>query len=172
MADPGKRIRSSVAHPHQRHGEDDELEGARWITRELWGRTLKDETERWADVGDSTNDQLMFRSFAGGTTALARTCFRSYINKVRITYDKAKREVTLNERGLDFNDAKHVFAGLTFEALDQRRDYGEKRIICFGLLKDRLVVVGYTPRGADRHVFSMRKANDREQARIGPILGL
>ena len=35
-----------------------------------------------------------------------------------------------------------------------------------------MVVVGYTPRGADRHVFSMRKANEREQARIGPKIGL
>lgn len=35
----------------------------------------------------------------------------------------------------------------------------------------RIVVVGYTPRGADRHVFSMRKANDREKARIAQILG-
>jgi uncharacterized DUF497 family protein len=32
----------------------------------------------------------------------------------------------------------------------------------------RLVVVGYTPRGADRHIFSMRKANRREQARLAP----
>jgi uncharacterized DUF497 family protein len=30
---------------------------------------------------------------------------------VRITYDKAKREITLTERGLDFEDATHVFAG-------------------------------------------------------------
>jgi uncharacterized protein len=51
-------------------------------------------------------------------------------------------------------------------------DYGEKRIICFGMLRDRMVVVGYTPRGAHRHVFSMRKANDREQARIAPLLGV
>jgi uncharacterized protein len=109
---------------------------------------------------------------AGVAAALAKACFRSYINGVLITYDKAKREVTLSERGLDFADAKHVFAGPTFETVDQRRDYGEKRIVCFGLLDDRLVVVGYTPRGADRHVFSMRKANDREQARIGPILRL
>ncbi|MFH1813895.1 MAG: BrnT family toxin [Pseudomonadota bacterium] len=62
--------------------------------------------------------------------------------------------------------------GPTFEVEDQRRDHGGKRVICFALLNERLVVVGYTPRGADRHVFSMRKANDREQARIGPILGL
>ena len=51
-------------------------------------------------------------------------------------------------------------------------DYGEVRIICFGLLAGRMVVVGYTPRGADRHIFSMRKANEREQERIGPQLGL
>jgi hypothetical protein len=51
-------------------------------------------------------------------------------------------------------------------------DYGETRIICFGMLNDRMVVVGYTPRGADRHVFSMRKANDREKTHIAPLLGL
>jgi hypothetical protein len=49
-----------------------------------------------------------------------------------------------------------VFAGTNFETEDTREDYGEKRIICFGMLGDRMVVVGYTPRGADRHVFSMR----------------
>lgn len=91
---------------------------------------------------------------------------------MRITYDKAKRDLTFAERGLDFQDARYVFEGPTFEVEDQRRDYGEKRVICFGLLNERLVVVGYTPRGADRHIFSMRKANDREQARIRPILGL
>ena len=61
---------------------------------------------------------------------------------------------------------------MTLEVLDERRDYSEVRVICFGLLAGRMVVVGYTPRGADRHVFSMRKANEREKARIGPRLGL
>ena len=50
---------------------------------------------------------------------------------------------------------------------DTRQDYGEARMICYGLLEDRLVVVGYVQRGAAiRHVFSMRKANAREQARF------
>ncbi|MDE2369321.1 MAG: BrnT family toxin [Burkholderiales bacterium] len=88
-----------------------------------------------------------------------------------ITYDPAKRALTLADRGLDFDDARFVFEGPTFEAEDLRKDYGEKRFICFGMLRDRMVVVGYTPRGADRHVFSMRKANDREQERIAPLLG-
>lgn len=78
-----------------------------------------------------------------------------------ITYDVAKRAEALATRGLDFQDAEIVFAGPRFETEDMRKDYGEKRIICFGMLRDRMVVIGYTPRGADRHVFSMRKANDR-----------
>ncbi len=87
-----------------------------------------------------------------------------------VTFDPAKREKTLAERGLDFEDATLVFAGVTLEIEDIRRDYGETRVICYGLLDGRMVVLGYTPRGADRHVFSMRKANDREKAGIAPLL--
>ena len=89
---------------------------------------------------------------------------------MRITFDPAKRETTCRERGLDFADAVTVFAGMTLEVEDTRQNYGETRIICFGWLEGRMVVVGYTPRGAVRHVFSMRKANEREQARIAPFL--
>lgn len=88
-----------------------------------------------------------------------------------ISYDPAKRNWTLNHRGLDFEDAAQVFDGLTAEVEDRRKDYGEVRVICFGMLQGRLVVVGYTPRGEVRHVFSMRKANDREQARFAPYFG-
>jgi uncharacterized DUF497 family protein len=89
---------------------------------------------------------------------------------VRILFDPAKRDKTLTERGLDFADAELVFAGVTLEVEDSRKNYGESRIICYGLLAGRMVVVGYTPRGADRHVFSMRKANEREKIRIAPLL--
>jgi uncharacterized protein len=91
---------------------------------------------------------------------------------VRITYDPAKRDKTLMERGLDFEDALLVFAGTTVEVVDDRKDYGERRVVCYGLLHGRVVVVGYTQRGSVRHVFSMRKANDREQTRLAPLLGL
>jgi uncharacterized protein len=59
---------------------------------------------------------------------------------------------------------------MALEVEDMRRNYGESRIICYGYLDRRMVVVGYTPRGAERHVFSMRKANEREKARIAPLL--
>ena len=85
---------------------------------------------------------------------------------MRITWDPAKRAKTLAERGLDFADAAIVFEGVTVEVEDIRRNYGETRIICYGHLQRRMVVVGYVPRGASRHIFSMRKANDREQERL------
>lgn len=89
-----------------------------------------------------------------------------------ISYDPDKRARTLKERGLDFEDAPIVFAGLTVEVEDTRKDYGEVRMLCYGKLEGRLVVIGYTPRGADRHIFSMRKANRREQDRLAPYFGL
>ncbi len=85
-----------------------------------------------------------------------------------ISYDPAKRDKTLADRGLDFEDAVVVFAGVTVELEDIRQNYGERRIICYGTLEGRVVVIGYTPRGAVRHIFSMRKANTREQARLAP----
>lgn len=87
---------------------------------------------------------------------------------MRVSFDPIKRARTLAERGLDFHDAAVVFAGTTVEMEDTRKNYGEPRLICYGLLAGRLVVIGYTPRGAVRHVFSMRKANDREKARLAP----
>ena len=89
-----------------------------------------------------------------------------------VTYDAAKRATTLVERGLDFADAAVLFAGVTVELEDRRADYGERRIICYGTLEGRLIVCVYTPRGAVRHVISMRKANDREKIRFAPLLGL
>jgi len=87
---------------------------------------------------------------------------------MRVSFDPAKRAKTLAERGLDFEDAAIVFQHTTVEIEDTRRNYGETRIICYGQLCGRIVVIGYTPRGATRHVFSMRKANDREKAILAP----
>ena len=81
-----------------------------------------------------------------------------------VTFDPAKRDATLAERGLDFADTVTVFAGLTLDWRDERADYGEVRWITIGHLAGRMVV--WTARGESRHVISMRKANDREQARF------
>jgi uncharacterized DUF497 family protein len=88
-----------------------------------------------------------------------------------ITFDPAKRERTLAERELDFAEAGKVLDGVKFQFVDDRRDYGEERITTAGLLRGRMVIVVWTRRGGDRHDISMRKANEREQAKYGQHLG-
>ena len=90
---------------------------------------------------------------------------------MKITFDAAKRESTRRDRGLDFADASAVFAGPVVQFRDTRKDYGEPRIVTVGYLAGRMVVVVWTPRGEARHIISMRKANEREQARYRQRFG-
>jgi uncharacterized protein len=82
---------------------------------------------------------------------------------LKITSDPPKRQAALNERGLDFADAKIVFTGLTLTVQDTRREYGEARFQTVGFLAGRMVMIVWTPRDDARHVISMRKRNDREK---------
>ena len=63
MRSEGMHATVSSIHINGWYGAHNKLEGARWIVQQLWGRTLDDEMRRWAYVGDSTNDQLMFQAF-------------------------------------------------------------------------------------------------------------
>ena len=62
-----------------------------------------------------------------------------------ITFDPAKRDLTLKHRGLDFARAGDVFAGHTITVSDGRFDYGETHFITAGYLEDRMVVMVWTP---------------------------
>jgi HAD superfamily hydrolase (TIGR01484 family) len=76
-------------------GEHNKLQGARWAVRQLFDRELHDELDRWAYVGDSANDQLMFEAFAHsvGVANIARFV-------PQLTH--LPRYVTLGERGAGF----------------------------------------------------------------------
>jgi uncharacterized DUF497 family protein len=86
---------------------------------------------------------------------------------VKITSNPAKRQATLADRGLDFNDAAFVFADRTIEFEDLRKPYPERRFVSVGHLHGRMVIVVWTPTPQGRHVISMRKCNDREQTKYG-----
>ncbi len=90
---------------------------------------------------------------------------------MELSYDPAKRQATLDHRGLDFEDARIAFAGLVFEFVDDRADYGETRVTTVGLLNGRMVVIVWTDRGSVRHIISMRKTNERETKRYASRLG-
>lgn len=90
---------------------------------------------------------------------------------MKIEYDEAKRQITLEQRRLDFADADQVFQGTHYTLEDERKDYGEPRFITIGFMNNRMVVLAWTPRAQAKRIISMRKANDREQARFKAFLG-
>ncbi len=90
---------------------------------------------------------------------------------MEIEFDPRKRDMTLTERGLDFARASEVFAGPVFQYPDLRANYGEDRMITVGMLDERMVIVVWVQRGHARRIISMRKANEREQARHTPRMG-
>ena len=63
MQSEGMRATVSSIHINGWYGDHNKLVGACWVVRELWDRDLDQEMDRWAYVGDSTNDQLMFKTF-------------------------------------------------------------------------------------------------------------
>lgn len=88
-----------------------------------------------------------------------------------ITFDPAKRALTLEHRGLDMADAGEVLDGPSLTFPDERQAYGEPRFITLGLLAGRMVFIAWTPRDGGKRIISMRKANEREQKKYINLLG-
>ena len=59
----GMHTTVSSIHIHGCFGDFNKWQGANWIVRELLGRDLAQELDRWVFVGDSGNDQAMFQHF-------------------------------------------------------------------------------------------------------------
>lgn len=59
----GLQTTVSSIHIHGCFGDFNKWQGANWIVRELLGRDLAQELDRWVFVGDSGNDQAMFQHF-------------------------------------------------------------------------------------------------------------
>jgi uncharacterized DUF497 family protein len=78
-------------------------------------------------------------------------------------WDEAKRQRNIRDRKIDFIDILPLFEGELLEVMDDRFDYRETRMKCFGELDGRVYAVVYTWRGTNRRIISARKANVREQ---------
>ena len=85
---------------------------------------------------------------------------------MRFTWDPAKSERNIQERGLDFADAQFLWDAPLLAWIDTRRDYGEVREAGLGVLHGRVMSVCWVKRGEDHtHIFSFRIANAREKKR-------
>jgi HAD superfamily hydrolase (TIGR01484 family) len=95
MQSDGMHATVSSIHINAWYGEHNKLQGARWITQQLYGRSLSGEMDQWAYIGDSTNDQLMFEAFTHsvGVANIARFV-------PQLTH--LPRYVTQGERGSGF----------------------------------------------------------------------
>lgn len=95
MRHEGMHATVSSIHINGWYGEHNKLEGARWIVRQLWGRDLDAERDRWVYVGDSTNDALMFQAFANSVGVANVARFVPHLTHL-------PRYVTQGERGAGF----------------------------------------------------------------------
>jgi hypothetical protein len=86
---------------------------------------------------------------------------------VRFAWDRRKSSENLRLRGFDLEFASLIFDGATLERQDQRRDYGEPRVIAIGLAQGIALTVVYTDRVesgvAIRRIISARLSNRRER---------
>jgi hypothetical protein len=101
MRSEGMSATVSSIHVNGWYGAHNKLEGARWIVRELFARTLDSERLRWAYVGDSTNDQLMFEAFDNSIGV-------ANIHRFLPELTHLPRFVTRSERGAGFSEVAHA----------------------------------------------------------------
>ncbi|RYX88615.1 MAG: HAD family phosphatase [Comamonadaceae bacterium] len=104
MRAEGMRATVSSIHINGWFGDHNKLEGARWILREIWQRDLDAEMAQWVYVGDSTNDQLMFKTFANsvGVANVAR-----FVPQLQYL----PHYVTRGERGAGFGEVVQAVLG-------------------------------------------------------------
>ena len=82
---------------------------------------------------------------------------------VGFEWDARKCDANFSKHGLDFEDAREVFAGLTLTVKVDRFEYDEHRFITLGMVKDIVVVIAHTETDEEIRVISMRKATSNEQ---------
>lgn len=100
----GMHTTISSIHIHGCFGDFNKWMGACWIARELLGRDLAQEIDRWAFVGDSGNDQVMFRHFPHSVGVANVRHFAE-----RLTH--LPRYITPSERGAGFAEVARAITG-------------------------------------------------------------
>ena len=84
---------------------------------------------------------------------------------MRITFDPAKNDKNLTERGLSFEQVADLDWDTAIAVEDTRKDYGEKRLRILAPPGGRLHIAVITMRDDATHVISFRKANRKEVKR-------
>ena len=78
------------------------------------------------------------------------------------SWDESKRQQNIKDHGLDFEGAEAIWDNFTITREDIRKDYGEQRLVTFGILDGDVVVLVHTERDDDMHIISLRQAEKHE----------
>ena len=81
---------------------------------------------------------------------------------MRIVWDEPKRPRNVAVHQMDFEGVEAIWDNFTVTREDRRADYGERRMVTFGVLNAEVVVLVHVDRKDDMHVISLRKAEKYE----------
>lgn len=88
------------------------------------------------------------------------------------TWDKEKNRRNLRLHGIAFEDAVRIFEGPTVERVDDRFDYGERRVYAIGLVNGLEITVIYADRkGEERRIISAWRAEPHERRHYWKYIG-
>jgi len=79
-----------------------------------------------------------------------------------IEFDPTKDARNARMRGISLARAETLLQGFVVDRVDDRRDYGETRVIAIGEIDGREFVCVYTLRGETYRVISLRPAKRKE----------
>jgi len=85
---------------------------------------------------------------------------------------RRKNSRNLELHGIAFEDAARIFEGPTVERVDDRFDYGERRVYAIGLVNGLEITVIYTDREReDRRIISAWRAEPHERRHYWKNIG-
>ena len=98
----------SSIHINAWFGDHNKWHGAQWILKELTGRDLNQELDRWVYVGDSTNDQVMFEHF---THSIGVANIKRFENELKYL----PKYISQQERGAGFAELAELLIDLNHQ---------------------------------------------------------
>lgn len=78
------------------------------------------------------------------------------------TFDPDKDAINKAKHGLSLADAELIDWGAALVWEDDRKEYGETRLVALAPIDDRLFCCVYVERNGQKRIISLRKANKRE----------
>ena len=89
------------------------------------------------------------------------------LQPMQFTWNERKNRANIQKHGIDFEDAKELFFNNYVDNLDDRKNYGEDRMVAVGYVQGYPLVVVYTqPDPSTIHLVSARVALPHEEQKL------